>query len=154
VIGCGEVGVKNTRAIRRAPNAHPTIVMDLDEHLASDLGKQFNVPYTNELEVVLEHPDVDVVIVCTPTWTHHSLVVQAALHGKHVIVEKPMSVTLREADEMVAACHQHHVRLSVHFWYRYSPQVQRAKKLIEQGAIGKLLGTLLVLHMDKPLSAS
>ncbi len=76
-----------------------------------------------------------------PRWLdqHHDIVLAAAERGIHIYLEKPLCRTLKEADEMVAACERSHVRCVVAHQSRYSPKIQLVKKLIAEGAIGQVL---------------
>jgi predicted dehydrogenase len=87
-----------------------------------------------------------------PHHLHAPLSIQASQAGKHVIIEKPMAANLAEADNMLAAACQAGVHLAVLYCQRYLPYVQRAKALIDQGALGKILGATFLLYQDKPIS--
>ena len=88
------------------------------------------------LDEVLAHPDVDAVVIATPHPSHRDITLRAAAGGKHVLVEKPMSVTPSEADSMIEACHDAGVRLGVLFNNRFRPEALRMRRLIDQGVIG------------------
>ena len=152
LIGCGEIAVRNARAAQEAANASIAMVMDVNPTVAGDLAKRHKVPYTTDVDELLNCDDVDAVLISVPHYLHAPLTIQAAHHGKHVMVEKPMATSLADADVMIAACQESGVKLSVIYCQRYLPYVQRAKALIEQGAIGKLLGVHLIHYLDKPTS--
>jgi predicted dehydrogenase len=97
----------------------------------------------------MARPDLEAVFVATPHHLHTPLVVQAAEAGKAVLVEKPLAESLASAREAVAATRKAGVPFSVCFCQRYQPVVQKAKALAEAGAVGDLLGTLLLLYEDK-----
>src|SRR5215213_9078964 len=71
--------------------------------------------------------------------THRDMVLACAEAGAHIFLEKPMCRTLQEADEMVAACEKHHVKLAIAHQTRYSPRLQRVKDLIADGRLGEVL---------------
>lgn len=149
LIGCGEIGVRNAQAIRQTTAATLVAAMDVNSVVAADLGERFKVPHTTQLEELLQRPDVDAVLIATPHYLHAPLTIQAAQAGKHVLVEKPMSTTLTDADAMLAACKTADVKLGVFYCYRNFQAVQLAKSLIEQGGLGQLLGVSLVCYIDK-----
>jgi 2-desacetyl-2-hydroxyethyl bacteriochlorophyllide A dehydrogenase len=151
LIGCGEIAVANAAAVQRAPNAGIAMVMDVNEAVARDMGQRHRVPFTTDMEELLESDNVDAVLISVPHFLHAPLTIQAARHGKHVMVEKPMATTLADADAMRAACEKAGVKLSVIYCQRYLPYVQKSKSLIEQGALGQLLGINLVHYLDKPV---
>jgi UDP-N-acetyl-2-amino-2-deoxyglucuronate dehydrogenase len=153
MIGCGEIAYRETAvAIQEADQAEMVIAMDTVEHVARSFGETFDVAATTRLEDVLEHPEVDTVVISVPHALHLPLTVQAARAGKHVMVEKPIAVTLEQADEMIAACHQAGVRLGVLYVTRYNAEIVRAKALIEQGAVGRVIAQEFQLVTNKPES--
>lgn len=90
-------------------------------------------------EEVLDNPQVDGVLLFVPNHLHRPLAVQAAEHGKHVWVEKPIANSVSEADEMIAACERMGVVLSIGHSLRRHPTVRLARKMIEEGKIGDLV---------------
>jgi predicted dehydrogenase len=94
----------------------------------------------DDYRAMLDEEKLDIVAVA-PRWlaAHRDMVVAAAEHGCHIFMEKPMCRTLEEADQMVAACERHHVKLAIAHQSRYSPSILRAKEAIEQGRIGDVL---------------
>jgi UDP-N-acetyl-2-amino-2-deoxyglucuronate dehydrogenase len=94
---------------------------------------------------MLLRPDVDVVILCTPSGLHPNQAVAAAQAGKHVITEKPMAITLEGADRMIRACRERGVTLSVIFQYRFNRDALRLKRAVEAGLFGgPVLGNAFV----------
>jgi UDP-N-acetyl-2-amino-2-deoxyglucuronate dehydrogenase len=150
MIGCGEIAYRETApAIQAAGNAEMAIAMDTVEHVARSFGETYGVPATTCLEDVLEHPDVDTVVISVPHDLHLPLTVRAARAGKHVMVEKPVAVTLEQADEMIAVCRDAGVRLGVLYVTRYNAEIVRAKELIEQGAVGRVIAQQFHLVSNK-----
>ena len=89
---------------------------------------------------MLDTEELDIVAVA-PRWLdcHRDMVLACAERGYHVFLEKPMCRSLAEADEMVAACEKHHVKLAIAHQTRYSPTLERVKELIDQGRLGQIL---------------
>ncbi|MFB0533892.1 MAG: Gfo/Idh/MocA family protein [Anaerolineae bacterium] len=110
----------------------------------ADISDQWGVPCVNQ-EQLLAHPEVDVVCVCTPSGQHAAQAIAAAKAGKHVLMEKPMAVSLADADAMIAACHQAGVQLGVVLQRRAEPLFQRIHSAIQAGDLGDL--TLGVVTM-------
>jgi len=90
------------------------------------------------LDEVLEDPEVDAVVIATPHPSHLEITLKAAAAGKHILAEKPMSVTPSDADAMIAAAKSAGVKLGVLFNNRFRPEAIKAKELIQQGAIGSI----------------
>jgi predicted dehydrogenase len=100
--------------------------------LAADYGVAYEPTYAD----LLARPDVDAVLVATPHADHRDQVIQAAEHGKHVLVEKPMATTVADCDTMIAACQRAGVVLEVIQTLRFRGTPARAKQLIDAGRIG------------------
>lgn len=152
LIGCGEIAVENAKAIQVAPNAAMTMVMDVNPAVAEDMARRYQLPFTTSADELLSQPDIDAVLISVPHFLHAPLTLQAARYGKHVMVEKPMATTLADAEAMLAACREAGVKLSVVYCQRYLPYVQKARSIIQQGALGRLLGLTLIHYLDKPVS--
>jgi len=152
LIGCGEIALDNARAIDASPLAELRVAMDIDEGLARDMARRYGAEATAEVSAIWKRDDIDTVFISVPHHLHAPLTIEAARHGKHVIVEKPMATTVEEAEAMIDACRRAGVELGVCYAHRYLPYVQRAKSLIDRGAIGRLLGVHLVHLLDKPPS--
>src|SRR3954447_19872821 len=90
-------------------------------------------------ESLLSEKSLDAVVLATPHSMHCEQIVAAAKAGKHVFVEKPLGVTAKTADDAVAACAQKRVTLAVGYNWRFQPALQEAKRMLEDGRLGKLL---------------
>ncbi|HZP84399.1 MAG TPA: Gfo/Idh/MocA family oxidoreductase [Chthonomonadaceae bacterium] len=139
-IGCGEIAVATADAMQAAKNATVTIVMDTKRELAESLGERLQAAATTEITDVLRHPEVDAVYIATPHHLHAPQVIQAAEAGKHVLVEKPLTTSVADGRQMIAACQRAGVRLSVCYVMRYMPATLEARRLVREGAIGKVIG--------------
>ncbi len=153
MIGCGEIAFKSTaKAIQASRNAEMVIGMDTIAEVASSFGETYDVPHTTEVDDVLSHPDVEAVVISAPHFLHEPLTVQAARAGKHVMCEKPIACTLEQADRMIAACRDAGVLLSINLMTRYSAQTEKAKELVDAGAVGRIIGLQFHVMADKPES--
>ena len=94
--------------------------------------------YTDPSQL-LERGDVDFVSICTPTITHAKLALEAIGMGKHVLVEKPMTNTVEEAEEVIRKASSQNVRVMVGFIERFNPAVRKAKEIMEKGDIGQVV---------------
>lgn len=139
IIGCGVIAPFHARAIGELPNARLVAVADVVAEQASLRGAEFGVDHTADIDALLARPDVDAVSVCVPSGLHAEVGVRAAAAGKHVVVEKPIDVTLEAADRLIAACREHGVGLTVISQHRFGPAVQRLRGLIDGGRLGRLV---------------
>lgn len=139
IIGGGFVSNIHAEAFGEVPEAFLVAVCNVDKPALQEFARKWKIPATTtDYRKLLERKDVDVVVVGIPNDLHRKVVVAAAEAGKHVIVEKPLCHTLEDADAMVNACKKHKVKLMYAETICFSPKYVRAKKLVEEGAIGKL----------------
>jgi len=138
VIGWGYWGPKITRNLEALSHASVAMVADLDPRRLLPLTT--NQPWirtTTQPEDVFTS-DVDGVVIAAPVRAHYQLAKQALLHGKHVLVEKPLTASVTEAEELVALARSHGLTLMVGHTFEYNPAVNELKKLIKNGDLGKI----------------
>jgi predicted dehydrogenase len=99
---------------------------------------KFGITYEPDLDVLLRREDIDAVFVASPTNQHARYVIAAAQAGKHVMLQKPMALTLEECDAIIAAVHQYGIKFSMCYQMRADPMNQKMKALIDEGAVGKI----------------
>jgi myo-inositol 2-dehydrogenase/D-chiro-inositol 1-dehydrogenase len=137
LIGAGRIGSNHAELVaRHVPGATLVAVADPTpnaDRLADDLDVSV---VERSAQAVLDRSDVDAVLITTPARTHADLVAQAAAAGKHVFVEKPMAVTLDEADRAIAAAADAGVVLQVGFNRRFAPGWVAARAAIDAGRVG------------------
>jgi len=152
IVGSGVRGGENAASVKKASSTTLVKVMDVNETLARNLGERMNVPWTTNYESILQSNDIDAVFINTPHHLHSELAIKAADAGKHIIVEKPPAQNLEEAVRMVDAARKNNVQLSIWLGARYSPGIVYAKKLIEDGALGTIMGACLNHQMFKSIN--
>src|SRR5262249_29211274 len=139
IAGSGMVARVHAEAIAAIPGAHLVAVwgrdMERAEALASTCGAQSFTDY----KAFLDHPDLSVVNICTPNGTHAEFGISAAERSKHVLVEKPIEVSLKAADELISACERNGVKLGVIFQSRFLPAAVQIKNAVDEGRLGKLI---------------
>lgn len=140
LVGCGQIARVHAAALDAVPGAAVCAVVDSDECRTRELSALVGgAAAYGDLGLALERERPDVVHVLTPPATHADLAVQALQAGCHVLVEKPMALTVAEADRMVAAADAAGVTLSTCHNYLYKEAVLRAKQLVDAGAIGTVV---------------
>jgi predicted dehydrogenase len=149
LVGCGRVAQKYFQHLISDPIAGARLVAicDIDEQRAIKSGRKFDLPWFPNIADMLSTmgEKVDVVLVLTPSGLHAEQVIEIAEFQKHVVVEKPMALTLESADRMIHACDQFGVRLFVVKQNRWNKPVQLLHTAVRQGAFGKLvMGTVRV----------
>jgi predicted dehydrogenase len=116
------------------------VVVDIDEEMARNAAKTYGFEeFATDWREVVNRSDIDIIDICTPNDTHAPIGIAAAKAGKHILCEKPMSMTVAEAEEMQAAARKAGVVTMLSYNYRHTPAVQMAKRLIDDGRIGKIL---------------
>jgi myo-inositol 2-dehydrogenase/D-chiro-inositol 1-dehydrogenase/scyllo-inositol 2-dehydrogenase (NAD+) len=114
-------------------------ICDPSEESLSRAQAELAVPYAyTDYNEALKNPEIDAVIVVTPTQFHHDIVIAAAKAKKHVFCEKPMASTEEECDEMIEACRENGVKLQLGFMRRFDKNFRRGKEIIDSGAIGRV----------------
>jgi len=140
IIGCGRIAPRHAQCLRDlSPNARLVAVADVIERRAQHLAREYGAEPQSDYRRLLDRKDIDVVCICTPSGLHARTGIEAAQAGKHVIVEKPMALTLEDADALIAACDNAGVKLTVVLQNRYNPPMQDLKRLVESGKLGRLL---------------
>jgi len=146
LIGSGFMGQAHVDAIRRAALLYPqlparpvlTMLADRDEPTAKAAAERFGIPrWTGDWRALVTDPGIELVDITSPNHLHHEMALKAIAAGKHVYCEKPLAVTVAEAEEMAAAAAKAGVRTMVAFNNLKTPAAIFARRLIDDGAIGK-----------------
>lgn len=145
IVGCGVIGPIHAEAISSLPDAQLVAVADLIPERAQGLaGKYGASPYT-DLQAMLDHERLDVVIICTPSGNHGEHACQVMRSGRHVIVEKPMEISRATIEEMLRVQQETGVKLAVISQHRFDPASLQVHQLVEEQAFGRLvLGNAIV----------
>lgn len=140
VVGCGAISPVHIQGIQQSEGAELVAVCDIDQEAGDKAAREHNVPVYYSLEELLNQDDVeiDVIDICTPSSLHPEQTFAAAQAGKHVLVEKPMAIHLKDIDPMIQACRDNNVLLATVFPRRMSPQANYLRTLIRNCELGKL----------------
>ncbi|BDZ67806.1 Gfo/Idh/MocA family protein [Methanobacterium ferruginis] len=139
VVGVGAMGHNHVRVYTRLKNANLLAVSDLMKGTLAEVSKKYNTVGFVDYDNVLKMPEIDAVSVCVPTTYHYEVVMSAIEQGKHVLVEKPIAFTLKEAKKMVRAARKEGVKLATGHVERFNPAVLEAKKLLRENIIGEVV---------------
>lgn len=149
VIGCGRIAPKHTEAILAVEGAQLAAVMDIVPERAAQFSERYGVTALNDYESVLQRADIDVVNICTPSGLHAEMGVAAARAGKHVVVEKPMALSLRDADRLINECERAGVKLFVVHQNRYNEAVKQLRAAVDAGHFGKMTHGVAVVRWNR-----
>jgi UDP-N-acetyl-2-amino-2-deoxyglucuronate dehydrogenase len=147
IVGAGTIAAAHAHSIAAiaaggAPvqaNARLVAVTDVVPAAAGTFAQRFGCAAEPSLASLLARDDIDVVTVCVPSGLHAEVGIQAAEAGKHLIVEKPIDVSLAAADRLIAAARQAGVALTVISQHRFDPGVVELRRLLDAGALGDLV---------------
>ncbi|MCL6503975.1 MAG: Gfo/Idh/MocA family oxidoreductase [Pirellulales bacterium] len=138
IIGCGMIARFHARAIGEIRGAHLAACYDAVPAAAQKLAEETGCRAYARLEELLADPAVEVVTIGTPSGAHLEPAVAAARAGKHVIVEKPLEITLKRCDAIIEACERAGVKLATIFPSRFHASSQELKRAVEAGRFGRL----------------
>ncbi len=147
IVGCGRIAKRHAELLGTGQIKGATLaaVCDVVPRRMQDFAERYKVPGFTSLTELLAQPGIDVVAVLTPSGMHADMAVLAAQAGRHVVVEKPMALTLDDADRMIAAADAAGVRLFVVKQNRFNVPVVKARQALDAGRLGQLvLGTVRV----------
>lgn len=137
IIGPGKVAHTHAQALAALPHTRLVAVAGRDAARTQAFADQYQGQAYTQLDALLADSAVELVIICTPHPAHAAQAVAAAQAGKHVLVEKPMALTVAECDRMIAAARENAVKLGVISQRRWYEPVQRVKAALESGRIGR-----------------
>jgi predicted dehydrogenase len=138
-VGCGNVAQFHVKALKKIKQADLVAVVDINKERAKKFAEKFRIKeYYTSLSEMLENAEIDAVFVLTNPQTHSRLAIEAMNYGKHVLVEKPMCLTTKEAEEMVKAAEKNNVILLPIEQFLFTPAFQNAIKLIFSGRTGQV----------------
>lgn len=147
LVGCGRIAKRHSEllGLNQIKNARLVAVCDSVREKAEKIATEFSVPHFTDMHAMMRSVAIDVVVVLTESGMHAEHVVALAQYGKHIVVEKPMALTLDDADAMIRACDQGGGKLFVVKQNRFNVPVVKARQALEAGRFGKLtMGTVRV----------
>lgn len=115
-------------------------------------GEAFPFPLADSLDTILGDPSVDAVAVLTPANTHRDIAIRCAEAGKHVLMEKPLDITTRRAEELVDTCGKAGVKLGVVLQHRFRPAGMKLAEILAAGELGRIVGCSTIIRLWRPQS--
>jgi predicted dehydrogenase len=141
IVGAGAIARRGHLPIYDTlPEVEVVGIADIDQSLAARVAQEFRIPrYSSTCEELLQDSSIQLVDICTPPHTHLKMVKIAAEAGKHVLVEKPLTISLKDALEIQRLVNDSGIKLCVVQNYRFFPAAIAARKRISQGYLGKIV---------------
>jgi UDP-N-acetyl-2-amino-2-deoxyglucuronate dehydrogenase len=147
LIGVGAVAPRHVTAIQETPGATLVAVCSRNEEKVKKFAQENGrVAWCTDYQEIIRRPDINAVAVTLPHNLHESVCLEAAAAGKHILMEKPLAITVEECDRMIGACEQAGVTLATCFQGRYEPLAKKLHAELNAGKLGRLL--LASLHVQ------
>lgn len=146
ILGCGDVARRRVAtAIQQNPDSILQAVCRRNQQKLQQFCDDFEVPdsYTDSQQL-LDATNIDAVYVATPVYLHQPQTLLAAQQGKHVLVEKPMAMSVNECESMIEVCQQNQVKLGVAYYRRFYPVITRIGEILASGEVGQPLSVTAV----------
>ena len=148
--GAGRISKNHFEAIEKIDGLDLVAVCDVDPERAAAAGARWDVPHFTSYEKMLKATDAEVITIATPSGLHAEQGVAAAKAGRHVVMEKPMAISLTGADALVQACDKAGVQLFVVKQNRLNPPIQLLKRAVDRHRFGRIYMASCTVHWARP----
>lgn len=141
VIGCGGIADRRTLpAMMLSDSVELVAVMDANKEVAEKCKEKYGAKYAfDNFEDVLNVPEIEAVYIASPVFFHKEQTIKAANAKKHILLEKPVALTVSDAEEIKKACEENDVKISIGFLMRFHGYHQKIKEIIADGKIGEIV---------------
>jgi len=138
IIGCGDMGFWHARNLSKMKEIEIIAASDINSHNLKQFTSEFQVKHSfSDYTQMLDIKEIEGVLISLPTFLHRAAVISAASKGKHIFCEKPIAMTLRDADEMIKACRENKVKFMLGFVRRFDNFWRKAREVIKDGLLGR-----------------
>ena len=150
VIGAGAIARAYETAFQSMESGVIAAVCDVDASAAEAFAQRAECQAFSSIRALVAQADFDAAIVCTPPASHEAITCELLRHGKHVLCEKPLAISVRAAKRMLATARDARVILTMASKFRYAADVRKAREIVKSGAIGELIfaETAFTSHVD------
>lgn len=139
ISGWGNIASHHARSISELKDCKLLAGVSRDEKKLLTMEQEFGMKGYQSFEEMLKHPEINVICICTPSGYHLDHALLAAEAGKHLIIEKPLEITVSRAQQIIKTCKENSVKLSCVFQNRFSDDYQKTVKAVREGLLGKLV---------------
>jgi predicted dehydrogenase len=150
ILGAGFMGGMHAEVYRNLPNAELVGVADRDPDKAEKLAGRYGTTAYSTAEDLLDQEKTSVIDICLPTFLHKEYAVKAAREGKHILCEKPIALTIEDADEMIDTAEKAKVKFMIGQVIRFWPEYIKLKEIYDSGELGKLLSITCIRLSPTP----
>ena len=154
LVGCGRIAKRHSELLgeQQIAGARLAAVCDVVADKARAIGERYSVPWFTDMHEMMKKVKVDVVVVLTESGRHGEHVIALAPYGKHIMVEKPMALTLEDADRMIRVCDEHAVKLFVVKQNRFNVPIVKAREALDAGRFGRIVMGSVRVRWCRPQS--
>lgn len=152
IVGCGMIANFHIHALNALDTTIPAGACSRSDASAEKFCTQYGLRKFASYEEMLASPDIDAVSLCTPSGDHCHQILLALDAGKHVVVEKPMCITLDECDRVIQKAAETGLTVGVISQHRFSDGIQEIKRAVDAGELGKIHSVQLTMHYFRPQS--
>ena len=140
ILGAGFITDIHMESYHRfVPEAEVVAVYARNAGKAKAFAEKHHIPqWFDDMDAIIQHSGCEVVDICLPNYLHATATLKAAAAGKHIIIEKPLAITIEEADAMIAACKKAGVKLMYAEELCFAPKYERVRQMVKEGAIGDI----------------
>ena len=139
IIGCGNISGTHRNALEASEAAELVACCDIIEDKGKAFAEEANCKYYQRVEDILADDDIQAVSLCVPSGMHSEMAIMAAQAGKHILSEKPLDITLKKIDDMIAAAAAANVKLAGVFQRRTYESTRKIREAVKSGKLGKLV---------------
>ena len=139
IVGCGVVADYHIGGVLEAEGAKLVAIADVVEERAREVGEKHGVSWYTDYKEMLKSPEIDVVCITTPSGIRIPIATDAAAAGKHLIIEKPIDITLEKTDRIIEAAGNAGVHLMCIFQLRYGEAVGKVREAVQEGKLGQIV---------------
>lgn len=145
IVGCGRISKRHVQVLNQMPDLKLVAVCDVIEDRARETAEPLGIPYYLDALEMVRKVKPNIVAILTDSGSHPRIGSELAPYVQVVVVEKPMALTLEDADHLIEACETHGTRLFVVKQNRFNPAIQQLRHAVDQGRFGKMvLGTVRI----------
>lgn len=149
IVGCGFIAKKHAEAIKNIKGAKLYAVCDKVPELMQPYVEEHEAESYTDFETMLQYSEIDIVNICTPSGSHATLAELAAKYKKHIIVEKPIAMTMEETNRIIQAAIENNVKLAVVHPNRFRPVALKLKEIMDNNLLGKISHALCIVNWNR-----
>ncbi|MBM4255354.1 MAG: Gfo/Idh/MocA family oxidoreductase [Deltaproteobacteria bacterium] len=139
LIGCGYWGINYLRVFNELPQSHAVVVCDARQERLQEIHRRFpDIQCTTDIDTALQTKGVTAAVICTPATTHYAVAQRCIAARKHILVEKPITTEVSDAEELITLAQRHRLQLMVGHIFLFNPAIEKVKEYITRGDVGKV----------------